>query len=136
MDDCKSFRSYQMLGSISDGVFFIRRGNDNDADDSLWTIFQVLGTGSPNQWRTSFSGSQHCFANFLYCRRTGTATRLRCMPMASGQYQCQDGQKFFLPLRFSKIFVGSSCHSAAGMSHRTHGNLLKIVAFSCSCLHY
>lgn len=21
MDDCKSFRSYQMLGSISDGVF-------------------------------------------------------------------------------------------------------------------
>lgn len=46
MDDCKSFRSYQMLGSISDGVFFIRRGNDNDADDSLWTIFQVLGTRS------------------------------------------------------------------------------------------
>ena len=24
MGDCKSFRSYQMLGSISDGVFFIR----------------------------------------------------------------------------------------------------------------
>lgn len=46
MGDCKSFRSYQMLGSISDGVFFIRRGNDNDADDSLWTIFQILGTWS------------------------------------------------------------------------------------------
>ena len=38
MDDGKSFRSYQMLGSISDGVFFRRRGNANDADDALWAI--------------------------------------------------------------------------------------------------
>lgn len=38
MDDCKSFRSYQILGSISDGVFFIRRGNDNNADDAFRTI--------------------------------------------------------------------------------------------------
>ena len=35
MGDCKSFRSYQMLGSISDGVFFIRWGNDNNADDAM-----------------------------------------------------------------------------------------------------
>ena len=38
MGDCKSFRSYQMLGSISDGVLFIRRGNDNNADNALRTI--------------------------------------------------------------------------------------------------
>ena len=35
MGDFKSLRSYQMLNSISDGVFFIRRGNDNDADNAL-----------------------------------------------------------------------------------------------------
>ena len=46
------------------------------------------------------------------------------------------GRNLFYHYGFSKIFVGSSCHSAAGMSHRTHGNLLKIVAFRCYSLHY
>ena len=35
MGDFKSLRSYQMLNSISDGVFFIRRGHDNAADNAL-----------------------------------------------------------------------------------------------------
>ncbi len=38
-----------MLGSISDGVFFRRRGNDNDADDAVgdcksFRSYQMLGS--------------------------------------------------------------------------------------------
>lgn len=45
MDDCKSFRSYQMLGGTADGVFLYALEMIT-TQMILWAIFQVLGTRS------------------------------------------------------------------------------------------